>query len=123
MFTLDGRFLTQMCTRFSPSRSAAPWEEGADALVPLTSGEQSTAACAGPAFSGGPARRSRSHRKVLRRWHLQGENHEDSWSAASTFAEVLPLGRTLADCLVQAGGLLFTLDGLSAEKRLGPACD
>ena len=29
----DG-FLTQMCARFSPSRSAAPWEEGADALVP-----------------------------------------------------------------------------------------
>ena len=28
------RFLTQMCARFSPSRSAAPWEEGADALVP-----------------------------------------------------------------------------------------
>ena len=27
-------FLTQMCARFSPSRSAAPWEEGADALVP-----------------------------------------------------------------------------------------
>ena len=31
--TLEG-FLTQMCARFSPSRSAAPWEEGADALVP-----------------------------------------------------------------------------------------
>ena len=31
----NGRwFLTQMCARFSPSRSAAPWEEGADALVP-----------------------------------------------------------------------------------------
>ena len=31
---LKNRFLTQMCARFSPSRSAAPWEEGADALVP-----------------------------------------------------------------------------------------
>ena len=30
----DKGFLTQMCARFSPSRSAAPWEEGADALVP-----------------------------------------------------------------------------------------
>ena len=30
----NNRFLTQMCARFSPSRSAAPWEEGADALVP-----------------------------------------------------------------------------------------
>ena len=29
-----GRFLTQMCARFSPSRSAAPWEEAADMLVP-----------------------------------------------------------------------------------------
>ena len=28
------RFLTQMCARFSPSRSAAPWEEAADVLVP-----------------------------------------------------------------------------------------
>ena len=28
------RFLTQMCARFSPSRSAAPWEEAADMLVP-----------------------------------------------------------------------------------------
>ena len=27
-------FLTQMCARFSPSRSAAPWEEAADVLVP-----------------------------------------------------------------------------------------
>ena len=26
-------FLTQMCARFSPSRSAAPWEEAADVLV------------------------------------------------------------------------------------------
>ena len=33
-FDLWIRFLTQMCARFSPSRSAAPWEEGADALVP-----------------------------------------------------------------------------------------
>ena len=32
--TFTKRFLTQMCARFSPSRSAAPWEEGADALVP-----------------------------------------------------------------------------------------
>ena len=31
---LEMRFLTQMCAPFSPSRSAAPWEEGADALVP-----------------------------------------------------------------------------------------
>ena len=33
----DGKtawFLTQMCARFSPSRSAAPWEEAADVLVP-----------------------------------------------------------------------------------------
>ncbi len=28
------RFLTHMCARFSPSRSAAPWEEAADVLVP-----------------------------------------------------------------------------------------
>ena len=28
------RFLTQMCARFSPSRSAVPWEEAADVLVP-----------------------------------------------------------------------------------------
>ena len=27
-------FLIQMCARFSPSRSAAPWEEAADVLVP-----------------------------------------------------------------------------------------
>ena len=33
-FRKENRFLTQMCARFSPSRSAAPWEEGADALVP-----------------------------------------------------------------------------------------
>ena len=55
-------FLTQMCARFSPSRSAAPWEEAADVLVPAnqqlkSSVAQSTAACAGPAFGGGPARR------------------------------------------------------------------
>ena len=30
----EARFLTQMCARFSPSRSAAPWEEAADVLVP-----------------------------------------------------------------------------------------
>ena len=37
LFAVDGtkiRFLTQMCARFSPSRSAAPWEEAADVLVP-----------------------------------------------------------------------------------------
>ena len=34
IFSFYDRFLTQMCARFSPSRSAAPWEEGADALVP-----------------------------------------------------------------------------------------
>ena len=71
-------FLTQMCARFSPSRSAAPWEEGADALVPANQ------RCSRLSLSRRPPARapllvegllggSRSHRKVLRRWHLQGD--------------------------------------------------
>ena len=65
-------FLTQMCARFSPSRSAAPWEEGADALVPANQ------RCSRLSLSRRPPARapllvegllggSRSHRKVLRR--------------------------------------------------------
>ena len=72
------RFLTQMCARFSPSRSAAPWEEGADALVPANQ------RCSRLSLSRRPPARaqllvegllggSQSHRKVLRRWHLQGD--------------------------------------------------
>ena len=72
------RFLTQMCARFSPSRSAAPWEEGADALVPANQ------RCSRLSLSRRPPARapllvegllggSRSHRKVLRCWHLQGD--------------------------------------------------
>ena len=34
---------------------------------------QSMAACAGPLLGGGLLGGSRSHRKVLRRWHLQGD--------------------------------------------------
>ena len=71
-------FLTQMCARFSPSRSAAPWEEGADALVPANQ------RCSRLSLSRRPPARapllvegllggSRSHRKVLMRWHLQGD--------------------------------------------------
>ena len=67
-----------MCARFSPSRSAAPWEEGADALVPANQ------RCSRLSLSRRPPARapllvegllggSRSHRKVLRRWHLQGD--------------------------------------------------
>ena len=34
LLSVDQGFLTQMCARFSPRRSAAPWEEAADVLVP-----------------------------------------------------------------------------------------
>ena len=44
----------------------------------------------GPRFGWGPARRQPCpHLKVLRRWHLQATNHEHSWNAAWTFADVL----------------------------------
>ena len=98
-------FLTQMCARFSPQQVSHAVERGcgcarARESAVKSSIAQSTAACTGPAFGGGPARRqpvppqgaealaftgqrtmntvgglldgSRSHLKVLRRWPLQG---------------------------------------------------
>ncbi len=56
------RFLTQMCARFSPQQVSHAVERGCGCVRARESAvkssiAQSTAACAGPAFGGGPARR------------------------------------------------------------------
>ena len=56
------RFLTQMCARFSPQQVSHAVERGCGCARSRESAvksaiAQSTAACAGPAFGGGPARR------------------------------------------------------------------
>ncbi len=58
----DFWFLTQMCARFSPQQVSHAVERGcgcarARESAVKSSIAQSTAACAGPAFGGGPARR------------------------------------------------------------------
>ncbi len=55
-------FLTQMCARFSPQQVSHAVERGCGCVRARESAvkssiAQSTAACAGPAFGGGPARR------------------------------------------------------------------
>ena len=55
-------FLTQMCARFSPQQVSHAVERGCGCVrahesAVKSSIAQSTAACAGPAFGGGPARR------------------------------------------------------------------
>ncbi len=57
-----GGFLTQMCARFSPQQVSHAVERGCGCVRARESAvkssiAQSTAACAGPAFGGGPARR------------------------------------------------------------------
>ena len=59
---LFSRFLTQMCARFSPQQVSHAVERGCGCVRARESAvkssiAQSTAACAGPAFGGGPARR------------------------------------------------------------------
>ena len=59
---LHSGFLTQMCARFSPQQVSHAVERGcgcarARESAVKSSIAQSTAACAGPAFGGGPARR------------------------------------------------------------------
>ena len=59
---LNNRFLTQMCARFSPQQVSHAVERGcgcarARESAVKSSIAQSTAACTGPAFGGGPARR------------------------------------------------------------------
>ena len=58
----EERFLTQMCARFSPQQVSHAVERGCGCVRARESAvkssiAQSTAACAGPAFGGGPARR------------------------------------------------------------------
>ena len=58
----DFWFLTQMCARFSPQQVSHAVERGCGCVRARESAvkssiAQSTAACAGPAFGGGPARR------------------------------------------------------------------
>ena len=72
------RFLAQMYARFSPQQVVHAVGRGCGCArgrysALKSSVAQSTAACAGPALGGGPARRRPAHRKVLRRWHLHGD--------------------------------------------------
>ncbi len=60
--TCNKWFLTQMCARFSPQQVSHAVERGCGCVRARESAvkssiAQSTAACAGPAFGGGPARR------------------------------------------------------------------
>ena len=140
---VDGRkalwFLTQMCARFSPQQVSHAVERGCECARARESAvkssiAQSTAACAGPALGGGLLDGSRSHRKVLKRWHLQGNEPGTLVERGLDFADVLPLGRTLADCSapwtwqaprdfrrVQWAGLSESLQFLSRYRRCSPA--
>ena len=133
------RFLTQMCARFSPQQVSHAVERGCECARARESAvkssiAQSTAACAGPALGGGLLDGSRSHRKVLKRWHLQGNEPGTLVERGLDFADVLPLGRTLADCSapwtwqaprdfrrVQWAGLSESLQFLSRYRRCSPA--
>ena len=60
---------------------------------------QLTAACAGPALGGGPARRQPDQTQAADSMALTWRRTvKDSGNAASTFADVLRWSRTLADC-------------------------
>ena len=97
-------FLTQMCARFSPQQVSHAVERGcgcarARESAVKSSIAQSTAACTGPAFGGGPARRQPVPPQGAEALAFTGQRTMNTRAnAAWTFADVLPLGRTLADC-------------------------
>ena len=117
LIALQIGFLTQMCARFSPSRSAAPWEEGADALVPANQ------RCSRLSLSRRPPARAQLRRQPVPPQGAEalGRRTMKTWSSA----EVLPLGRTLARPLAippsTVGRTFRELQFLSRYRRRSPA--
>ena len=76
--TYIGRFLAQMYARFSPQPVVHAGGRGCGCArgryaAGKSSVAQSTAVCAAPLLVGGLLGGSQLDRKVLRRWHLQGD--------------------------------------------------
>ena len=132
-------FLTQMCARFSPQQVSHAVERGCGCARSRESAvksaiAQSTAACAGPAFGGGPARRQPVPPQVAEALAFTGQRTMNTRGTRPGLSPTFYRWPTLADCSapwnwqaprdfrrVPWAGLSESLQFLSRYRRCSPA--